>query len=236
MPSQNRCSAWETNSGPLSIRSTFGGPPAAANTASSSATSRSAVIERSTRCSSEHAGVLVDHRRDLDRLAVDGGVELEIDRPHHVRGIGVDRRDRGHPGPFPRTMHPHLQALLAPQAVDLLLVHLTALVVAQRRPGTPEPMARMFGRVGAQPGPHLGVGIGRGLRQWQAPVGGAGQPNRLARQPFRHAQTVSVSMSTARRLAAGLRIFPWPPPAARPFPVRPRPTAASAGRSARAAP
>jgi hypothetical protein len=41
--SQNRCSASETNSGPLSIRSTLGGPPAAVNTLSRSATSRSAV-------------------------------------------------------------------------------------------------------------------------------------------------------------------------------------------------
>jgi hypothetical protein len=49
LPAQNCCSAWETNSGPLSMRSTFGGPPAAANTDSSSATSRSAVIQRSTR-------------------------------------------------------------------------------------------------------------------------------------------------------------------------------------------
>ena len=41
------------NSGPLSIRSTFGGPPATANTVLSSSTSRSAVIERSTMFSSD---------------------------------------------------------------------------------------------------------------------------------------------------------------------------------------
>ena len=41
-------------SGPLSIRNTFGGPPAVAKTDSSSTTRRSAVIERSTRCNSEH--------------------------------------------------------------------------------------------------------------------------------------------------------------------------------------
>jgi pimeloyl-ACP methyl ester carboxylesterase len=52
LSAQNCCRAWETSSGPLSMRSIFGGPPAAANTASSSVTSRSAVIERSTRCNS----------------------------------------------------------------------------------------------------------------------------------------------------------------------------------------
>jgi len=53
-PSQNCCNAWEMNSGPLSIRSTFGGPPAAANTFLSSSTRCSPVIERSTMFSSEH--------------------------------------------------------------------------------------------------------------------------------------------------------------------------------------
>jgi hypothetical protein len=54
----------------------------------------------------------------------------------------------------------------------------------------PEPMARMPGGIRAQPGPHVGVRVGRGLRDRQAPVGGTGKPNRLARQPFRHAQRV----------------------------------------------
>ena len=146
------------------------------------------MIERSTRCSSDLAGVFVDHRRDLDRLAVDGGVELEIDRPHHIRGVGRNRRDRGHPSPLAWTVHPHLQPFLAPEPVDLLLVDLTVLVVAQRRPGPPEPVAGVFGGVGTQPGPHFGIGIGRGLRLRQSSVGGAGQPNGLARQPLRHAQ------------------------------------------------
>ena len=49
-------------------------------------------------------------------------------------------------------------------------------------------MARVLGGIGTQPGPHVGIRIGRRLRDRQASVGGAGQPNRLARQPFRHAQ------------------------------------------------
>ena len=51
-------------------------------------------------------------------------------------------------------------------------------------------MAWMFGGVGAQPGPQLGVRIGRGLGLWEPAVGAAGQPNGFARQPFRHAQGV----------------------------------------------
>src|ERR1700758_623854 len=51
-------------------------------------------------------------------------------------------------------------------------------------------MAGVFGGVRAQPGPHFGVGIGGGLRCRQPPVGGAREPNRPARQPFRHAQRV----------------------------------------------
>ena len=62
-----------------------------------------------------------------------GGIE---DTPARFRGL--------------RTLH--LQAFLAPQPVDLLHVDLTALVVAQRRPGTSEPMARVLGGVGTQPG------------------------------------------------------------------------------------
>ncbi len=45
---QNCCSTCEMNSGPLSIRSTNGGPPHSANVWSSSSVSRCAVIERST--------------------------------------------------------------------------------------------------------------------------------------------------------------------------------------------
>jgi hypothetical protein len=68
------------------------------------------------------------------------------------------------------------------------LVDLTVLVVAQRRPGAPEPMAGMFNRVCAQPGPHLGIGIVRGLGSRKPAIGGAGPPNGLARQPLRQLQ------------------------------------------------
>jgi hypothetical protein len=51
-------------------------------------------------------------------------------------------------------------------------------------------MARVFGGVGAQPGPQLGIRISWSRRQRQTPIGGTGKPNGLAGQPFRHAQCV----------------------------------------------
>jgi hypothetical protein len=171
------------------------------------------------------ARVLVSHRRDLDGLTVDRGVELKVQRPHHLRRIRGHLRCGGRAGTFARAADRHLQPLLAPQPVHLLLVHRTALVVAQRRPGASQPVAPVVGGVGAQPGPQISVRAGRRLRDRGAPVGKTSQPNRF------HANrsdilNVCLSMSTARRLAAGLRIFPWPPPAVRPSPARPRPTAA----------
>ncbi len=154
-------------------------------------------------------GVFVDHRGNLDRLAVGGGVELEVDRPHHVRGIGLNRRDRRHPGPLARRDHLHLQSLFAPQAMDLLLVDLAALVVAQRGPGAPEPMARVFRGVGTQPGPHIGIGISRSLRLREAAVRGAGQPNCFARQPLRHAQRGGEHVDGAA-LGSWAQNFPFP--------------------------
>ena len=49
-------------------------------------------------------------------------------------------------------------------------------------------MARVSGGIRAQPGPHLGVRVRRGLRLRELAVCGAGKPNCLARQPLRHAQ------------------------------------------------
>src|ERR1700741_2598630 len=138
---QNRCSAWETTPGPLSIRSTFGGPPATVNAVSSSLTRRSAVIDRSTMfisdtrvCSSIIEAIL---------MASPSVVESNWKSIAHTTfgAFGLHRRDRGHPGPLPRARHLHLEALFAPQPLNLLLVDLTAFVVAQRRPCTPEPMA-----------------------------------------------------------------------------------------------
>lgn len=110
---RNCCSTCEINSGPLSIRNTNGGPPHNANTLSSSSVNRPAVIDRSTMFGQRLAGVLVDHRRDLDRLAVDGGVELEVYCPQHVRCISFDLRTRTDASTFTRMLDPHLQPNLA---------------------------------------------------------------------------------------------------------------------------
>lgn len=69
--------------------------------------------------------------------------------PHHARRVSGDRWHRRDAGPLARGHDLDLQALLTPQPVDSLLVDLTALVVAQRSPGTPEPMTGVFGGVGA---------------------------------------------------------------------------------------
>ena len=106
-----------------------------------------------------YGGMDTDAAKELKELREQNGrlkrllaeAELEIDRPQHVRSIRLDLRDRRDTGPLTRTADPHLQPLLAPQPVDLLLVDLTALVIAQRRPSTPEPMARVFGGVRPQP-------------------------------------------------------------------------------------
>ena len=60
-------------------------------------------------------------------------------------------------GPFAGVVDADLQTLLLPRAVDLLLVHIAVLVVPQSGPGPPEPIDRVFGGVGAQPGPQFGV-------------------------------------------------------------------------------
>lgn len=53
------------------------------------------MIERSTRCSSRLADVLFKHRGEVDRLAVHGGVALEIYRPHQLRRTRFDRLGPG---------------------------------------------------------------------------------------------------------------------------------------------
>src|SRR3954451_22752677 len=93
------------------------------------------------------AGVLVDDGDDLDRSAVGGGVELEVDRPHPVRAI----RDwvvwccgRTDPLTAPRLRPPH--PFVAPQPLNLLVVHRPALA-AGVLVGTAESPAGMLLRI-----------------------------------------------------------------------------------------
>ena len=104
-------------------------------------------------------GVLIDDGHDLDRAPIGGGVELEIHRPHPVRGIRSWRRCCGADAQtFAPSALRHPQALLTPQPLNLLVVHDPALA-AGVVVGAPESPPRMGFRVLAKPRPQPGVGI-----------------------------------------------------------------------------
>ena len=73
------------------------------------------------------AGVLVDDGDNLDRPAIGGGVELEVDRPHPVRRLGRHRLSGGGAEPFATTALRHPEPLVAPQPLDFLVVDWPAL-------------------------------------------------------------------------------------------------------------
>src|ERR1700741_142174 len=156
---QNRCSAWETTPGPLSIRSTFGGPPATVNAVSSSLTRRSAVIDRSTMfisdsrvCSSIIEAIL---------MALPSVVESNWKSIAHTT-FGASASIGGieaPPAPLAWRADLDLHALFVPQPVHLLLIDLLVFVITQRRPRAAKPVAGMLGGVGTQPRSHLGVRI-----------------------------------------------------------------------------
>ena len=96
-----------------------------------------------------HASVFIHHRRDLDLLPIDGGVELKVQCPHHFRCIRSDDRHGGLAGSFASRSTPHLQAFFSPQAVHFLLVDLDAVVETQVRPRPTEPVAWILAGIGA---------------------------------------------------------------------------------------
>lgn len=91
--------------------------------------SGSPVIERSTsppRHSRVCSSVMTTDRDDLHRSSVGGGVKLEVDRAHPGRGhrLMADRLQHGGgAGPFPAAVLGDAQSFLAPQPLDLLVVH-----------------------------------------------------------------------------------------------------------------
>ena len=101
-------------------------------------------------------GVLIDYRTDLDRPALFVGVELEVHRPHHVRRVrccGVDGRG---PDAFATPLLPDAEALVTPEALDLLVVHDSALgarIVIRAS----VPVTGAFLRPGTQPVPQRPV-------------------------------------------------------------------------------
>src|SRR5262245_21940723 len=72
------------------------------------------------------AGELVDDVQDLDHRAGGGDVELVVERPHVIGPGGPEPfagRGRGSETLALATLGRHPQALLTPQALDLLAVH-----------------------------------------------------------------------------------------------------------------
>jgi hypothetical protein len=148
-------------SGPLSIRTSSGAVPRSRTIWSSTPTAWSASIEAGDADRERLAGVLVDDVQQLQGAAVDGCVELEVDRPDVVGSPGPQPRGRdgrvAEPEPLPLALR-HAQALFAPQPLDLLAVHGPALL-ADGAPGEPVAPTRMLGRQLPQPLPQRVVAL-----------------------------------------------------------------------------
>jgi len=92
------------------------------------------------------AGVFVDDVQQLQHPAVEGAVELEVERPDVIGPLRTQASRRRRRGPKTLPLAPlrrHAQALLTPDPLDLLAVQLPALAT-QRRPGAPVPPAGML--------------------------------------------------------------------------------------------
>ena len=119
---QNCCSAWEIISGPLSMRSTIGGPPAAAKLRSSSSMRRSAVIERSTMFSSDSR--VCSSTIEAILMALPSMVESNWKSSAQTTfgSIRADLRVRDAPARLRRLCTRRCRALLGPQPLHLFLL------------------------------------------------------------------------------------------------------------------
>ena len=148
--------------------------------------SRSAVTERSTR-PPRHSRVFVDDGHNLDRSSVGGGVELEVDGPDLIRGVGLRPVGRcASAGAFTSSPVRHAQPFLAPEPLDLLVVDVPALgvgIVISR----PEPPPRVVLGVAAKPDPQRRVRTGCGGACRLSPLCGSVLPGDPAGEPFAHA-------------------------------------------------
>jgi len=128
-------------------------------------------------------GVLVDDGHDLDGAAVSGGIELKVDRPHHVRCLGLRHmRCGGTAEAFTAAPLRHSKALLAPQPLDLFVVHNPALAAGVVI-GPAKSPPRMVPRVLPEPSAQRRIGICRrgsyrlvSLRRAVLPGDAAGKP------------------------------------------------------------
>jgi hypothetical protein len=104
--------------------------------------------------------VLVDDGDDLDRSAVGGGVELEVDRPHPVRRIRGHRLSGGGAEPFAAAALRHPEPFVTPQPLHLLVVDRPAFAAGVVVGPTMTPSGVGFGVI-PQPLPQPGVRIVR---------------------------------------------------------------------------
>ena len=114
------------NSGALFDLS-IAGAPRTATRSSRSAVSRSAVVDRVVSPADALPGAFVDDRADLDRPILLVGIELEVHRLHYVRRVRCGRVDARRSDAFASTLLQNAQALVTPEAVDLLAVDAPAL-------------------------------------------------------------------------------------------------------------
>ncbi len=118
------------------------------------------------------SSMFVDDRADLDRPALFVGVELEVHCPHRSRRVRGRRVDGRGADVFAATPLRDAEALVTPEALDLLVVHhppLSAGVVIR----APVPVAGMVLRPGAQPVPQRRVWVRDRVGVEWTPVCGA---------------------------------------------------------------
>ena len=145
--------------------------PATVTSSSRWPVSRSAVIGPLGEPAYAFPGVFIDDGADLDPAALLVGVELEVHGPHHVGCVRPRRIDGRGSHAFASASLRYAEALVAPEALDLLVVHDPALgapVVV--RASVPVPGIVL--RPGAQPVPRRPVRIRNGVAPERRPVRG----------------------------------------------------------------
>ena len=130
------------------------------------------------------AGVFVDNGHHFDGTPVGGGVELEVDRPDPIGGIGSHGVwNRRGTATIAATPLRYPQPFLAPKTLNLLVIDLPALTAGVMIGGT-EPTARMRLGVGTQPLPQRRIRISRCRRGCLVSLGCSVLPGHPAGEPF----------------------------------------------------